>query len=246
MPCGFLWLMLMALTIQYWPFRNSGDSPPGSLGVILCFAGYSIAGSGYVSEALANALEGPYLQIDPLKAPVPRLVIVLGGGGGQGANGRLQGNGSGDRMILAAQLYHRDSATRFICTGQRIESMNSSGVDPAETSRSILVGLGVPDSCIELTGGKNTSEEMRNHGARFEHPSEEIGLLTSAWHLPRATRLAVRNGLKTIPLPADFRSSSRGLPLTLGQRIEGLVPNGFAFGSNWSFAKEYVGMLVGR
>ncbi len=246
MPCGLLWLMLMALMIQLWPFRKQSNRVPGGFGSLLCFVIYSIAGSGYVSESMATALEGSYFQIDPLKAPIPGVVVVLGGGGGLGANGRLQGNGSGDRMILAAQLYHRNPATRFICTGQRIESMNASGVDPAETSREILIQLGVPNSSIELSGGKNTSEEMLNLGRRFRDSEEEIGLLTSAWHLPRATRLALRNGLKTIPLPADFRSSPRSLPFTLGQRIEGLIPNGFAFGSNWSFAKEYVGMLVGR
>ena len=86
-------------------------------------------------------------------------LTVLGGGGGPGANGRLQGNGPGDRLILAAQLYHQKIARKFICTGQRIMSMNASGVDPV---------------------------------------------------------------------------------------VESMIPNGFALGATWSFAKEYLGMLLGR
>jgi uncharacterized SAM-binding protein YcdF (DUF218 family) len=246
MPAGFLWLLLMALVIQLWPLRRPERRTPGGWPALLCFAVYSLGGSGIISDSLAHSLESPYLQTNPLEEEPLDVVVVLGGGGGLGANGRLQGNGSGDRMILAAQLYHAQLSKKFICTGQRIASMNSTGADPADTSRDILMRLGVPDSAIEMSGGKNTSEEMLNLGKRFENSNERIGLLTSAWHLPRATRLANRNGLKVVPLPSDFRSSPRQQPPTIGQRIESLIPNGAAFGSTWSFAKEYVGMLVGR
>ena len=246
MPPGFLWLMMAALVLQLWPLRRTEKRPAGGVATLLCFVIYSLAGSGIVADALASALEAPYFHINPLNEPPLDTIIVLGGGGGLGANGRLQGNGSGDRMILAAQLYHQHPTTKFICTGQRIESMSASGVDPAEASRDILLRLGVPDSSIELSGGKNTSEEMRNLGKRFEGSSQRVGLLTSAWHLPRASRLAARNGLTTIPLPADFRTEPFDHPPTVAKRIESLIPNGGAFGSNWSFAKEYVGMLLGR
>ena len=246
MPSGFLWLMLVALAIQLWPIRKRENRPVGGVATLLCCVVYSLAGSGIVADALASALEAPYLHINPFNEPAMDTIIVLGGGGGLGANGRLQGNGSGDRMILAAQLYHQHPTTKFICTGQRIESMSASGVDPAETSRDILVRLGVPDASIELSGGKNTSEEMLNLGKRFNGSSERIGLLTSAWHLPRASRLAAKNGLVTIPLPADFRSEPFDKPPTAGKRIESLIPNGGAFGSTWAYAKEFLGMLLGR
>ena len=171
---------------------------------------------------------------------------MLGGGGGPGAHGRQQGNSSGDRLILAAQLYHQKIAKKFICTGQRIASMNSSGVDPAVASRDILLNLGVPDSAIEMMGGRNTSEEMRELAGRFRDSKARIGLLTSAWHLPRAMRLANRNGLQPIPLPADFRSGPRSNGFTTGQIVESMLPNGSVLGSNWSLAKEFLGMLLGR
>lgn len=246
MPSGLLWLLLLSLTIQLWPFCSKTRRPPGGIAALLCFFVCSFGGSGYISDAMAISLEKPFIGINPLKEPPSDIVVVLGGGGGLGANGRLQGNGSGDRMILAAQLYHRHPATRFLCTGQRIQSMNSSGADPAETSRDILVRLGVPESSIELVGGKNTFEEMQHLGQKFADSSVKIGLLTSAWHLRRATRLAVRNGLSVTPLPSDFRSPLAGTVPTTGQRIEALIPNGAASGSTWSFAKEYLGMLLGR
>ena len=246
MPGGFVWLSLIALWLHLLLRRRSDPKSPGSFGALVCLLLYSVAGSGVISGVLARQLEGPYFEINPLQSPVPDLIVVLGGGGMEGANGRFQGNSSGDRMILAAQLYHQRPETRFLCTGQRIESMSSSAANPAEVSRDVLVRLGVPDSSIELVGGRNTSEEMKHLAERFADSQQTIGLLTSAWHLPRATRLARRNGLNTLPLPADFRSSPPGVPPTIGQRIEGLIPNGGAFGSNWSFAKEYLGILIGR
>jgi uncharacterized SAM-binding protein YcdF (DUF218 family) len=246
MPGGLVWLSLIALWLHLLLRRRSDPNSPGAFGALVCLLLYSVAGSGIISGVLAAQLEGPYFGINPLQSPVPDLIVVLGGGGMEGANGRFQGNSSGDRMILAAQLYHQSPGTRFLCTGQRIESMTSSSANPAEVSRDVLVRLGVPDSSIELIGGRNTSEEMKHLAERFANSEKSVGLLTSAWHLPRATRLARRNGLNTLPLPADFRSSPPGRPPTIGQRIEGLIPNGGAFGSNWSFAKEYLGMLIGR
>ena len=79
------------------------------------------------------------------------------------------------------------------------------------------------------------------------HTSElRIGLLTSAWHLPRAMRLANHNGLKPLPLPADFRTGANVEGFTTGQIVESMIPNGFALEATCLFAKEYLGMLVGR
>ena len=247
MPSGLLWILLLALTLQLWMQKKQNHAgQPGRITAAACFVLFMIAGNGFIANQLAAALEADYLAIDPMKETPMDVVIVLGGGGGLGANGRLQGNSSGDRLILAAQLYHQKIAKRFICTGQRIESMNATGVDPAESSRDILLKLGVPDSAIELAGGRNTSEEMQGLSKRFQNSKSRIGLLTSAWHLPRAMRLANRNGLQPLPLPADFHTSPSVGGFTTGQIVESMIPNGSALGGTWSIAKEYLGMLVGR
>ena len=247
MPSGLLWILLLALTLQLWMQKKQNHAgQPGRITAAACFVLFTIAGNGFIANQLAAALEADYLAIDPMKETPMDVVIVLGGGGGLGANGRLQGNSSGDRLILAAQLYHQKIAKRFICTGQRIESMNATGVDPAESSRDILLKLGVPDSAIELAGGRNTSEEMQGLSKRFQNSKSRIGLLTSAWHLPRAMRLANRNGLQPLPLPADFQTAPSVGGFTTGQIVESMIPNGSALGGTWSIAKEYLGMLVGR
>jgi len=247
MPSGMLWILLLTLTIHLWRLRFQNKVVQSSaIAATACFLLFSVAGSGFVADRLASALESDYLSLDPMRESPIDVVIVLGGGGGPGANGRQQGNSSGDRLILAAQLYHQKITSKFICTGQRIASMDSTGADPAETSRDILLKLGVPDEAIEMQGGRNTSEEMQELGKRFHDSNARIGLLTSAWHLPRAMRLANRNGLKPVPIPADFRTALKSGGMTTGQVFESMIPNGSAFGATWSFAKEFLGMLIGR
>ena len=247
MPTGLLWILMLALTLQLWRQQKLSHTwQSGAIASTACFLLYSIAGNGFIADFTSRQLEASYLHVDPMKESPLDVVIVLGGGGGLGGNGRLQGNISGDRMILAAQLYHQKIADKFVCTGRRIELMNSSGVDPAETSRDILLKLGVPDSAIEVSDGRNTSEEMVALGQRFRDSNLRIGLLTSAWHLRRAMRLAEHNGLHPIPIPADFRSAANVEDLTTGQIVECLIPSSLALAVSCSSAKEYLGMLVGR
>lgn len=245
MPTGIVWLMLLTVTIRFWPLRHRSEERPKSVLVLFTLLVYTAAGNGHVSSWLATTLEVPWQQLQPLAGPVPDIVVVLGGGAAQGGNGRVQGNSSGDRLILAAQIAHQWPTTKFICTGRRIESMNASGVDPATASRDVLVKLGVAADAIELLGGRNTSEEMKTLAERFRDREEPIGLVTSAWHMSRATQLATANGLHVVPLPADFRTASP-TPLTAGQIIAACIPDANAFAANWWFLREHLGMLLGR
>ena len=108
----------------------------------------------------------------------------------------------------------------------------------------ILLALGIPEDDIELLDGRNTSEEMRFLGERFRD-SAGIGLITSAWHLPRATRLATKNGFDPIPLPADFISTP-GKPATTARLILDCIPQDGSLSTSSKLLKEYLGMLAGR
>lgn len=242
MPTGLLWLLLLFSAA----YAAAARQRVAAVLLLFCWMALSAMGNGVLCGQLARSLEGPYLQLNPLQSEPVDVLLVLGGGGGLGPNGRLQGNGSGDRLILAAQLYHSGIARSLICTGQRIESMNSTGVDPADCSASILIGLGVPEQAIRKVGGRNTSEEMSTLAQEFGSQQQRVGLLTSAWHLPRALRLAERHGLTLEPFPADFRSGPQSSPPTPGELIESMIPSGPTIATCTALLKEYLGMLAGR
>jgi len=243
MPCGLIWYAITLLCILC---LQKGQKQLAVCSLLL-WLGYFLLGNGFVAARMVRLIEEPFATTDPLTQEPFDTVILLGGGASTGMTERHQGNGSGDRLILTAQLYHAGLAKHIICTGRRITEMTNQNFDPAERSRDVLVKLGVPDDVIESFGGRTTSEEMVDLAQRFDGTGQRVGLVTSAWHLRRATRLAQRSGLNATPLPADFMHPPlTDEPLPLAARIESLIPKGECFQTNTRIAKEYLGALVGR
>ena len=88
------------------------------------------------------------------------------------------------------------------------------GVDMSEATTRIWTEAGIPAERITQLGGMNTSQEMIELRQFLgEHPPARVGLLTSAFHMPRAERLARKNGLQLTPIPAGFLGLKEPLPL---------------------------------
>lgn len=241
LPCGIIWYLLTCCVV----LAIAGRQRATIVATSLAWVSYTVCGSGHFACVLVRGMETPFANVDPLKEQPIDAVILLGGGGSIGANQRAQGNTSGDRVILAAQLYHAGITQKLICTGKRITAMDGEGPDASEVSKGILVGLGVPDAAIERLGGHNTSEEMQTLSKRFGDEGVRVGLVTSAWHLPRALRLARANGLDPVPLPADFIAGP-DVPQTTAQFITSCIPQADNFFSVARIAKEHLAGLVGR
>ncbi len=174
-------------------------------------------------------------------------VIVLGGGTSVTPDGRAQFGQSGDRVGYAARLYLAGIAKNLVTTG---DNMKVSGVlsgefkpqdDPSQQTKQIWIDLGVPASVISELPGQNTSSEM---AALKEHPEywqdKRCGILTSAFHLPRAMKLAERAGVPALPIAADYRSPSG--PWIVNHFLpeaEGLVRLQMIF-------KEWIAMRISR
>lgn len=241
MPCGIIWYLLMVCVVLAYSHRQRTQLFMGMTAWLM----YTVCGSGHLACLLANHIEAPFLNIDPTQQAPLDAIVVLGGGATVAINQRFQGNSSGDRVILAAQLYHAGIASKIICTGKRIVSVDGEGPDSAQVSAGVLTALGVPESAIETMGGHNTSEEMQNLSKHFSGSQERIGLVTSAWHLPRALRLADRWDLNFEPLPADFISGKKG-PATMAQTIMSCIPQADNFMNVTRILKEHLAGTVGR
>jgi uncharacterized SAM-binding protein YcdF (DUF218 family) len=187
------------------------------------------------------------VAVNPFDGQSFDVLIVLGGGASTGANGRPQVTSAGDRIVLAAQLYQAGKARRIICTGERIRAMNPDGADPAQQGMLILEALGVPRGAIERSSGTNTAEELASI-AQVAKPGERMGLITSAWHMPRALRLARRHGLELEPVPADFVGSrpDAAQPPGFGATVLLCIPDAEALVVAARWEKEQLARIVGR
>jgi len=259
MPIGMIWLLAFGAAVQQFRIGNQ------RAGYVLAtaFVAIWILFSSFVSDALIGAVEYPLTAISPIAddAPDYQAVIVLGGGAGRNYAGHTELGSSGERIAMAAKLWHAQKTERIICTGTEkpnsspiFDSGNGSGLstafgddDPAEVGRDILLSLGVPPERIFRCGGQNTIAEMQHLAAQlptFNFDADDprpIGLITSAFHLPRAMRLAKTKELDFVPIPAGSYAGGKN-----GRGIGILVPTVSAGENVARAAKEMLARIIGR
>ncbi|MDA9858381.1 YdcF family protein [Rubripirellula sp.] len=244
MPLGVIWLALSLQTAVLIHQKSYRAAFLSALTWILC----TVAGNTYVSTWMMRSLEQPYFTTDPLKREPLEAVVLLGGATSEAPNGQIQINQNGDRVVLAARMYHGGLTKRIICTGARIQGLSVLKMDEAQASRRLLIDLGVEPSAIETYGGRNTSEEM-SAIAKELGSATEVGIITSAWHLPRTMTLAERTGIRAIPLPSNFNSGSMDQPPTptpIGKILLRCIPNQSALSTTSRVVREFLGRLVKR
>lgn len=241
LPCGLIWYAMTGSVVLATFARQRRLAAV----LLVVWTTYTMSGNGLLVGAACRSLEARFQNSQPLQEEPFDYVIVLGGGGGLASNGRMQGNSSGDRLILAAQLYHAGIAPQLICTGQSIPGMDAVSTDPATVAVDVLTKLGVARSAIETIGGENTAREMQSLKQRFPDSDVRMGLVTSAWHLPRALRLAQRSELNLVPLPADFLTGPQA-PMTPAQKVLACIPQAENFLNLTRVFREYLAAMVGR
>ena len=239
MPSGLLWLGLFFAGYMSMLQRRWGLS----LLLWSFFVSYGLSGNTIVGNWLVKTLEEKYYHSNPLDAETFDLLVVLGGGTDPLEDGTVQlGGSAGDRVMLAARLYHRGKAKRLVVTGVAV---TREGLDPlggAKAAERIWKDLGIPPSAVTKIGGRNTSEQIRELQTFLQdHSAARIGLLTSAWHLPRALRLAKGQGLELLPVPAAFETGQPSYWM-----VSALVPNPGGFQKTNLAVKEYLARLVHR
>lgn len=241
MPCGVIWLTLIFLCLQLRDRKSS----PLFLVALLALLSITTLGSGHLYGVLMHHLEADYLDIRPLETEEPfDVLVVLGGGCSQGANGESQVNVFSNRIVLAARMYHEGLVDKIICTGTKIKELDRNNPNPADHGYRILSQLGVPETVISKSPGINTSEEMMNL-PDYVSDDQRVGLVTSALHMQRAMRLAATNELKLIPVPAGYRTPPKS-DWTIGRVMMSIIPTSEALSGNKWALRELLAGLVGR
>lgn len=253
-PIGLLWLMLMLMVYFCLVHRQAWPATVG----FCCWLVLTACGNSWVSGKLIQSLEAPFQDIDVLELEPMDVVVLLGGGTNTRLNGNPQLTFGGDRVRVGASLFHAELAERLVCSGSQAFGAGADDPHPGQEATEILVSLGVPRESVLLMTGFNTSQEMKslkklladreivdNQSPDLTSASEalqgqRIGLVTSAWHMSRALRLAEANGLEVIPVPADFLSE----PLVPSPNW--VIPGSYSLNVTGLVAKEYLARLVGR
>jgi uncharacterized SAM-binding protein YcdF (DUF218 family) len=186
---GWRWLARLALTIGIAPTLLLSFEP----------VGYGLLRS-LEDDARAAAAGSPACCYD--------YIVVLGAGVIVAAppmrpNPEL--TDTSDRLWYAARLFRGGTAPRIVVSGGSYAGQRGRPAQTeAEAMRELLVDFGVPADRIVMEGkALNTIENMRN--VRTVVGDGKVALVTSAFHMPRALKLARKAGLNVTPFPADWR-----------------------------------------
>ncbi|MBS0518758.1 MAG: YdcF family protein [Proteobacteria bacterium] len=115
-------------------------------------------------------------------------------------------NDAADRIWQAARFYHQGVAPKIIVSGGGFLALtNAAATTEAAAMRLFLMDLGVPaDAIVSEDRSVNTIENLRE--VRRMVGDGRVALVTSAYHMPRALRIAAREKLAVSAFPVDFRS----------------------------------------
>lgn len=203
MPLGTIWLVCSGRIAQLLlRGPRTGLTPLVALWLVI-----SVCGTRPLPRLVTRWLEASVSTYEPSRDGALDVIVVLGGGTSAG-HWRAQASGAGDRLVMAAELYHQGFTKKLITTGRFTEGVSDAAPNPSDQTIEIWTRLAIPADAIQKLGGRNTSEEMIELKRIWpELGGQRVGLLTSANHLPRAVRLAKAQGLDVIPIAADVRTA---------------------------------------
>lgn len=237
MPVGLIWLLMLAAVLLCLSRRLWG---PAAL-CLLCAALYACAGSTCLGDALIGSLERQFPPVAVAALEPFDAVCVLGGGSELDAAGVPELGVAGDRIFLAARLWHAGKARLLVTSGAAWDGI-AGPRDAGQETRALWRAVGVPDAAILPVREPcwNTRDEIKAYKrlqARFGW--RRIALVSSASHLPRALALAAKEGLEVTPLGADWQG--RRIPFMLNA----LVPQAAGFSACQRACWEYLGRWLG-
>ncbi len=202
--------------------------------------GLWLVSSPFVVSQWSKSIESEVASWDFKKDEPLDVLVVLGGGTTRDPFGRSQFGSSGDRVGWGAQLYLTGKTKKLVTTGTSLPGVDN-GDGPYQQTTEIWERLKIRGEDIEVLEGHNTFEEMKSlHSRRDLWEGKRVGLLTSAFHLPRAMRLARTAGLDLIPVAADYRETTRVRTILF------YLPNPHAMAGLEMILREKLAAFVGR
>ena len=119
---------------------------------------------------------------------------------------RMELNDAVDRAYMAAEIFKAEKVETIIVAAGN-QPWAAARLPEAELIKSVLLSWGVPESAMILDRkSRNTRENALNSKAIADKIScNQILLVTSAAHMPRADAAFRKVGMDVIPFPTDFR-----------------------------------------
>ena len=248
-PFNILWLLGLGIILLWALDKKKWLSKLIALTVLF----FLMVSTPLIPVILVNSLENRYLPLDSELFKVPAEedkdihILVLGGGHGYDdrlpANALLSSNARG-RLHEGIRLHHQIPGSKLVLSG----STSSPGkLTQAEMLRDAALLLGVDENSIILQKEPvNTCQEAQKYAAAFKNRNDVI-LVTSAMHMPRAEKLFMDFGIEVTPSATNYRlkgswkSKRLGLPSLGNMSLTSSAIASYAAMAEARFRSRYLG-----
>jgi uncharacterized SAM-binding protein YcdF (DUF218 family) len=243
-PLGLISILVL-LTLILWKNRAVAKAT-----FIFALVFLIVSGSKYAALPLAKSLEWQYFPPNPV--PEVDAIVVLGGGTEPMISPRpmVEINAAGDRVIYAAKLAKDQPQAMLILSGGDIDFLDQSSSTPATDMAALMALFGIPsEQMIIQANSQNTAEDAAKSCEIIkEKKFENVLLVTSAMHMPRAMMLFEKEGCTVIPAPTDYTVTNEGWNRLWHPNAEEIALNIVPNYSNLSLItkslKEYIGIAM--
>ena len=202
-----LLLGVLAVTAVRMRKKDSRALTRGCLTAFLILYGSSLP---LLADALCYVLERDTYGTPQVERGSVDVVVVLAGGvaGNTALEAHLLNRQSAIRLVRGVEVFGQTGARYLVCAGAT-EGFDEAGV-MAESARR----LGVPPQSVRTdSASRNTREHAEQLSKLFDGRVTKIGLVTSAYHVPRSSREFRKYFANVVVFPTDYLNSFRGFTL---------------------------------
>ena len=239
-PLGFAILLLaLSLLLSFTRFRRTAR-----LALVAAMAVLWIASMPAFANWLYSGLEARHPPVPIETLAKSDVAIVLGGAVGQPLPPRTAPDVGepADRILHAARIFHAGKIGHILVTGGNIPWQTAVAPE-AELIADLLVELGVPRGAIVVeTQSRNTYENAVNSAEIIEDRGwQNVILITSGAHMPRALAVFSKAGIEAIPASTDIR-----VRFPLYDSPLDFLPDAEALKRTSDAIREWIGIAVYR
>ena len=145
-------------------------------------------------------------------------------------------NDSIDRILSGIDLFKEDKASFLILTNGKMPW--SVGIPEGEYLKDFSIKYGIPEDRILLTDNvQNTDQEAISVKKLLKTNEDNIILVTSAFHMPRAKKVFEAANIKVIPFAVDFKTPIKKIT------IIDFIPSANSLKDTSHFFREMIGRL---
>ena len=201
---------------------------------------------GVTSDFLISYVENPYEMIPLKDVKNANSIVVLAGMRSftQKRQEVIEWQDP-DRFFAGIRLFKQGKSKRIIFTNG-YEPFFGNQISEGVLNRKDAIFMGIPSDSVLITGkAKNSYEEsveLRKLFNKEQFLSNEIILITSAFHMKRAKKLFERAGFEVFEFPVDFKEKC--LKTKLEYNVMCFIPNVKKLSASSLALREILGRII--